>query len=256
MEPKKAPSFNDFVGKFAGRPNELPLVHNTTCSRLREITGTGSLDPRPCPVFNEPLIYFFYGRPIFRPRGPGDSPDTRVVLCPVCLIFKPRAIEPWSRVFPFDSGAASGGRFDPLIPAAHRDRYLLQSTISTARRVVEAFFDTNNHYYLGDPRKLLDNGGVEEVQKYFTLISSTGPAEFDDRRSAIEVQSRKAIALRDNLYAVILPAAFLDVLQIREAVVSEWRAIPITYETHRGAVPNEYVRVIVEKFRSLFDAAF
>jgi hypothetical protein len=177
--------------------------------------------------------------------------------CPVCLVLKPGAVASLARIFPFDSGAATGGRFDPPVPGIDRDRYSLGPALLTAQRVVEAFFETNQKYYVGEPRTVFTPpGGEQEIQNYWQLINTTGMASFDDRRSAIEVQSRASLALKDNLHAVILPIAFLEEPEVRRVIMHDWRAIPVTYDTYRGAIPNEYVRVIVEKLRVLFAAYF
>jgi hypothetical protein len=108
-------NFDDFLNTYAGAPPELPLVHNTLCLRLPQLQSTGVLEPRDCCVFGEPLLYFFYGRPVFEPDGIGDEPDTCFDFWPVCFVFKPGALASWARVFPLDSGAVNGGRFLPLI---------------------------------------------------------------------------------------------------------------------------------------------
>jgi hypothetical protein len=245
-------SFDTFLQAFEGQSTELPLVHNTTCERFIDIAKNGTLDPRPCAVFNEPLIYFFYGRPIYRPSAVGNKPDTRYIYCPVCLVFKPYAVEALARLYPFDSGAACSGRFSPHVAWKDPGQFSLDPTMLTARQLVEAFFETNERYYFGMPRNGLVIPAVEpEVQQFWSLINEDGEAVFDDRRSAIELQTRAAIALKNNLHAVILPAAFLDEAEVRQVVIQKWRAIPVTYETFRGSVPNEYVRIVVEKLRIL-----
>jgi hypothetical protein len=90
--------FDDFLSTYSGELPELPLVHNTSCSQLEQILTTGILEPRDCSVFGEPLIYFFYGRPVYRSRKHGTSPDTRFDYCPVCLVFKPGALSSLARL--------------------------------------------------------------------------------------------------------------------------------------------------------------
>ena len=249
--------FNDFLGAYTGVAPELPLVHSTSCAQFSQVQATGVLAPKDCPVFGEPLLYFFYGRPVYRPSTRGTTPDTRYDLCPVCFVFKPGALGSCARVFPFDSGALHVGLFDPPIARADRDRYSLAPALQTAQRLVEVFFETNGQYYLGEPRTAFTApAGELDVERYWQLITSSGEAEFDERRSAIEVQSGTAVALRDNLHAVIMPTVFLDEPDVCRVVAQEWRAIPVTYETYRGAIPNEYARSIAEKLRSLFAAYF
>lgn len=249
--------FDDFLNAHPGVGPELPLVHSTNCVQFAQMQATGVLAPQDCPVFGEPLLYFFYGRPVYRPSKRGATPDTRYDLCPVCFVFKPGALGSCARVFPFDSGALDAGLFDPPIARADRDNYSLAPVLQTAQRLVEVFFETNGQYYLGEPRKVFAApAGELEIERYWQLITSSGEADFDERRSAIEVQCGAAVTLRDNLHAVIMPAVFLDEPEVCRAVAQEWRAIPLTYETYRGAIPNEYTRVIAEKLRKLFAAYF
>jgi hypothetical protein len=127
----------------------------------------------------------------------------------------------------------------------------------TAQRIVQAFFETNGSYYLGEPRKVfMPPTGGHEVEGYWQLITANGEANYDERRSAIEVQSRVAVSLRDNVHAVIMPTIFLEQIEVRRVVVQDWRALPITYDTYRGGIPNEYTRTIADKLRYLLDAYF
>jgi hypothetical protein len=241
-------SFDTYLAGFAGDQLQLPLVHNTTCKRFREIANKGVLEPRSCDKFKEPLVYFFYGRPIYRSNTSGNVADTGYTFCPVCLVLRPNSQIPIARLFPFDSGAAASGLFAPLIPSEHRDRYSLVATVATARRLVEAFFETNQQYYVGKARPFFNSPPTEpEVGQYWTLVSTEGEAEYDDRRSAIELQTREVVPLTNTVQAVILPKVFLDEASLRKILVQDWGAVPLTYHTSVGGIPNEYTRVISEK---------
>jgi hypothetical protein len=244
-------SFDTYLTTFAGHQLQLPLVHNTTCLRFNDVAQTGVLEPRFCDKFKEPLVYFFYGRPIYRSSSSGQVADIRYTFCPVCLVFRANSPASIARVFPFDSGAASSGLFAPVIPSADRDQYSLAATIATAQRVVEAFFETNQQYYVGKVRSSFNSPSTEpEVGRYWTLVSTEGEARYDDRRSAIELQTRTPVSLNNTIQAVILPKAFLDESSLRRVIVQDWGAVPLTYNTSTGAIPNEYIRVISEKLFS------
>jgi hypothetical protein len=243
--------FARFVDNHPGMTEELPLVHSTRCEKFLEIAKTRSLAPQPCPVFNEPLLYLFYGRPAYRSKI-GSAPSTDIAYCPVCFVFKPYTISAEViRVFPFDSGASKGGLFEPHVSRTDTDSFQLSATLESARRTINLFFETNAKFFVGEPKRDLMIPCAElEAISYYQLVSHDGDDAYDDRRSAIEVQARSAIALRDTLLAVILPLSFLQDPNIRKVVVEEWRTYPITYSTVRGTIPSEYVRVITEKLRS------
>jgi hypothetical protein len=243
--------FARFVDNHPGMTEELPLVHSTRCEKFLEIAKTRSLAPQPCPVFNEPLLYLFYGRPAYRSKV-GTKPSTDIAYCPVCFVFKPYTISAEViRVFPFDSGASKGGLFEPQVARADTDNFQLSTTLESARRAASLFFDTNQNFFIGEPRRgLIIPPTEEEALRYYGLISHDGEDDYDDRRSAIEVQASTAISLRDILLAVILPLSFLQDADVKKVVVQEWRTYPITYSTVRGTIPRDYARDVSVKLES------
>jgi hypothetical protein len=46
----------------------LPLVHITRAYAFDTILDGDTLEPKPCDIFNEKLIYLFYGRPAYRAK--------------------------------------------------------------------------------------------------------------------------------------------------------------------------------------------
>ncbi len=244
------PEFADFVETRSPAPGlELPFVHSTRCEFFPHLCSAGFLSPRDCPVFNEPLLYFFYGRPAYRSRI-GSKPDPDLTLFPVCFVFKSGVFDTTiKRAFPFDTGAANGGMFAPHVTAASVSEFTINPSIQSIQRAVGAFFDTNGNYYTGVPGSLTSGSptGLNTVDCYCRLISEPGEKDYDDRRFTMEVQTTQSVILRDNLSAVVLPSPFLDMAGVMETIVKEWRTQPIRYSHHHGTAPNEYVRTIMEK---------
>jgi hypothetical protein len=253
MEPITDPlgRFANYVKACAAETAELPVVHSTRCERFSGIAATQSLSPTLCEVFNEPLLYLFYGRPSYASKM-GTRPSTELAYCPVCFVIKADAVETGlARLYPFDSGAAHRGMFDPFIPAGMLPTFALDPTIESARRIASAFFETNGNYYLGRARPDMVIPEAEvEAASYYQLITTPGEAAYDERRSSIEIQTRAELTLKNNLLAVILPDQFLDDPVIRRVVVKEWRAHPLTYLTFHGGVPMHYVRDIYSKLHT------
>jgi hypothetical protein len=247
--------FARFVDSHPTMAEELPLVHSTRCEKFSEIANSRNLTTQLCSVFNEPLLYLFYGRPAYRSKS-GTNPATSIAYCPVCFVFKPYTIsKEVVRVFPFDSGASKGGLFEPHVSSTEADRFQLTSTLESARRATSLFFDTNQKFFIGEPKRDLLIPATElEALSYYRLISHDGEDTYDDRRSAIEIQASTAITLKDTLLAVILPLSFLQEPNIRKVLVEQWRTYPITYSTVRGTIPSEYVRVITERLHSYLEA--
>jgi hypothetical protein len=230
---------------------ELPLVHTMLCEQFSNTTSTHHLTRQMCDVFREPLVYLFYGRPAYRSLR-GRKPTTKYALCPVCLVFKPHTIGHMvHRMYPFDSGALHGGMFEPLIPRSHLPKFNLSTVIESARRYVHMFFETNREYYGAVARPTLTHVPAQpEAKALHTLITLEGEAEYDDRRSVVEVQICKDVPLKDMLLTVILPTSFLELPVIRETLVKVWRTYPLSYSATRGATPIEYYGVVRELLES------
>lgn len=246
------PRLCDFADSHPHMHDELPLVHSTLCDSLGYIAETGALLPRDCPVFNEPLVYLFYGRPAYRSKL-GQTPDTEIKFCPVCFVLKPNRIQSnLRRVFPFDSGAAKNNLFAPLIKDYEADVFGLTPSLEAIRRFTNVFFESNGKYFLGAPRShLVLPPDQATAAQYYQLVEATGTAPFDDRRSAIELQYQDAILLKDTLWAVILPLDFLEQSALRSRIVRDWGAFPITYPTFHGAIPSassEAIRILYHRW--------
>ena len=111
-------SFRTLVTSHARLAEELPLIHTSRCEFLSSIAATHALEPQPCGVFHESLIYLFYGRPAYRSNR-GSMGGEPIVLCAVCFVFKPRTVsQVVHRMYPCDTGAVAADRFNPEIRAS------------------------------------------------------------------------------------------------------------------------------------------
>ena len=242
-----------FVDAHPSCNDKLPLVHSTLCETLGRIATGTELTPQDCPVFQEPLIYLFYGRPAYRSHK-GYVPDTRIPFCPICFVFKPNFVVSVKRIYPFDSGACAYGMLEPHIERTASKCFELTPQVASAQRASHLFFATNRAYFVGEPRGHVALPSEQlEAACLYRLLSDEGPAEYDDRRSSIEIQVDAPLSLVDTLWAVILPMAFLDDSEIRHTVVQKWGAYPLTYSTVRGSMPAEYAAVIREKLRRFLE---
>jgi hypothetical protein len=226
---------------------ELPLIHTSRCELLSPIVSANALEPRLCRVFAEPLTYFSYGRPAYRSKL-GSSPGDSLALCPVCFVFKPHVLpREVARVFPCDSGALHDDRFGPMLTSADMGSLELDPTLDAARRYVDLFFPTNSQYYLGRVRKFVGARLDEAARRFLGLLISSGPVQFDDRCSAVEIQVRERIDLPHKLLYVILPREYLDRPAIRNAVFNVWNCEPILYSTVHGDSPSAYYSVLRDR---------
>jgi hypothetical protein len=217
--------------------------------------STGSLEPRPCEVFKESLIYLFYGRPAYR-SNKGTKNGEPIALCPVCFVFKPRTVSrSLHRIYPCDSGAVANDRLIPEINAVDLSNLALDPQIENARRLVSLLFVQNSDYFVGKVvnGKTFNTGTVEA--RFYSLLQRPGPADYDDRKSAIEVQVNHTISLAEQLLFVVLPREFLEESSIRNAIINDWNCDPVTYPTFKGSAPAEYYSVVRQKVTERFQEA-
>jgi len=246
--------FSDFIDKQALASSELPLVHTTEYVWLSSIQKTHTLKANLCTVFKEPLLYFFYGRPAY--RVPGQVTPTRdVSLYPICFVFRPGTVcKKAKRLYPFDTGASQHGLYEPAIKRTDALAvYPVAALIESARRISKCFFDTDEKYLSNDPIAGLVFPPTENAaNSYYQLINGGGDPDCDDRCSAIEIQIGEDIDLRGDIIAVALPTCFLEDAALLDAVVNQWRAVPLTYDADKGMRPLEFHGTIRHLIRQYY----
>jgi hypothetical protein len=89
-------------------------------------------------------------------------------------------------------------------------------------------FERNRDYFVGRvvQARSFTPGSVEA--RFYALLMRDGPVDYDDRKSAIEVQGNQAIALRDQLLFVVLPREFLEEAAIRDTIINVWNCDPVS----------------------------
>ena len=246
-------SFADYIEMHSTAPQELPLVHTTDYYRLPSIRTTNMLQTHPCTVFKEAILYLFYGRPAYR-DALRTSPTRDVGLYPVCFVFRPgTALKKIKRLYPFDTGAAQDGRYEPDVNRTNAiTAYRVTEAIDSARRIVKCFFETNEQYLCNKPKSGLAFASTEiDAESYYRLINGGGDPDCDDRRSAVEIQVANSLDLRDDLIAVALPTCFLEDASLAHTLLHVWHAQPLTYYAVSGMRPNEVhgmIRQLVHEF--------
>src|ERR1017187_7070133 len=232
--------FNDFVQSGTPLFPQLPLTHICEAFDFRNIAVTQQLATSPCNVFaGEHLLYFFYGKPAYRPFRE-NAATSNLAFMSVCILLKPEALRRPKRVAPFDTGAFQNGLFkDQMHPKMKLDDFLLDPTYDMPARVVGRFYDSNKAYYSESPVQITIPPLEFEAASYYGLISAKATTPTDDRRSTIEVQSDSAIALTTDLVLlIVLPRVFLDDSGFRTACSALATDIRM-YSTYHCS-PREY----------------
>ena len=234
-------------------PDQLPLVHTSRCEWASSLVATPELQPRKCSVFDEDLLYLFYGRPAYRIR---DNNDHDVAYCPICFILKlNRHGLGLRRAVALDSGGVTEGRFEPHISPSERDLLELDASSDAARKLVDVLYKDNRSYLYGHCQPLTDLADINNdlIERYVRMLHDTDVSRADDRRSAVEFQATKRVSLKNDLQAVVLPEALLDDFNLRRTMLEDWHALPITYPTFNATCPAEYSGVIRDRVLAFYE---
>lgn len=244
----------------------LPLMHITKADTFAKyLSKNEKLEPRACPVFGEPLLYFFYGRPAYKIDNENKI-ITDEYLFPVCFIIDSSIVNNVKRIYPFDTGAffkelynehfnPLDDKFDNSKKRQECDSYCLGNSMETPAKFVSAFFGSNERYIVGAYKKDLEfDYFTTTIHKYYSLLCETGKPNADDRKYSIEIQLEEEIQLPNNLIAVILPSKANDKPEV-QTLLKKWNTIGLPYYsitspqtgTLNGALFNEVARFLKQK---------
>jgi len=246
-------SFAEYIQMQVTASVELPLVHTTEYFRLPEIQKTNTLQTHNCAIFNEPLLYLFYGRPAYRDSSQ-TNPARDIGFYPVCFVFRPDTISKKARrLYPFDTGASQKGLYEPEIRGIDAlTSYRVPGAVEGARKIVSRFFETEEQYLSNKPKNGLRFSPSEiEAESYYRLITGGGDPSCDDRRSVVEIQIGERLDLHQGIMAVVLPTCFLEDEGLANAILRGWHAQPLTYDADIGMRPIEFhgtIRHLVRQF--------
>jgi hypothetical protein len=231
--------------------------HTTDGWGLREILRSGSLEPRLCPVFNEPLTYFFYGRPAYRLRD--QEFVAAQVRAPVIFMFTHDLLSEGKRVFPFDSGAFGNKRYTKWFHenSALKD-FEIPAGSSAPELQVSVFFENLERYFNCEGRTPpLEINGNFEAEAVMNMLTDAGIREADDRRVAVELQTEVPLSIHDKrLAAVVLPKELQKADYVRDFLstrASSLKVIP--YNLQRLKLVREYQSELERIAREFYCAA-
>lgn len=172
-----------------------------------------------CEVFDEEIVYLFYGRPSFKYKvKPGST--TNLAPYPVCFVFTPKILHQIKRLYPIDSGALEQKVLDKFIyDKIERIDFEMEPE---GRRISDIIlhFHGGNEDYLNYRinNNNIDPGYFESIA-YAEMHKSFGRDISDERRVTIEAQFDNGIKLTTEVIeAIILPRALLDSIHFRRFV--------------------------------------
>jgi hypothetical protein len=244
-------TFSDFLLRRTVKPDGvLPLAHTTRAYHLKKIKETDKIVPRRCDVFTtEDLSYFFVGRPAYKYESDGSEAEYWELPC--CFIFEFSSVRNVRRIFPFDSGAFTKGRYPPYIKKMDLNIFEASAAPNAVSRIIGAFFGDAASYFSfnsKDRKKFESEFGLDvfdaELRALHRLSLEKSPASFDDRRFSIEVQTPDPLDLTViHPLAVIAPHMYYEKRDFRRHVETKWACLPIGYPVYSLSSDGFYYAV-------------
>jgi hypothetical protein len=243
-------SFNEFIMKYPGNNDYLPLCHTCESFNFRGIIFEKILNTTPCQKFQgENLLYLFYGKPSYRVNK--TEPSKLNFFYPICIVIEPRIQNQIKRIYPFDSGAFDGFYKSHLHPKMKINDFILDPDINSISKIISLFYKTNDNYINCRPQKINVPPLEFEIQAYYSIINDISSSKADDRNSTIEVQYNTSLELTSDIVKlIIIPTLFFEDEEIIKTLTKNWPRSQISqYDTFRGT-PNEYHGIIFSIVKS------
>ncbi len=223
----------------------LPLIHNmSSVAFIDMIEKSKILEPNYCKELKDKLLYFFYGKPsyVINTHNYGNVGD---FYAPVCLLFNPKKIA-IHKAYPFDTG----GFLNRYIKAnIYGDfslkEFELDCTYENICDYIKTYFGSNLNYYLG---KRVWGDAVSRTEKiHYCLLNLLDSTLDDERVRTVEISSKFAYGLRDDLLAIILPSELLENDYIRVFLIEECKIPVYTYVLFKGTTVEGYTSFLMQK---------
>ncbi|MCE7995318.1 MAG: hypothetical protein HEP71_25295 [Roseivirga sp.] len=251
------PDFGDYVETEATTiPIQLPYFHTCESYDLRGILRANQLSTSHCKVYDEPLLYFFYGKPAYRTQVStmvNNDPSSQ----PVCLMIKPNAIPVPKRISPFDTGAYHYDHYNEHVnKKMGKDDFLLNNHSQSPLKFVNVFFDSNERYFHSEPKKI-DEMNIPYLQfevsayhRLITAVSKNKNSTADDRGCAVEVQCDAVLNLNiGDIELLVLPSDWLR-NEDSAALLDQWDDVIDPYYSYGGWRTLAYHGIITDKIRN------
>lgn len=230
------------------KPVLLPFMHSCEAYDGKRIIESDELQARYCKVFDQNLLYFFYGKPSYPVGEKCENKRTDDLYCPVCFIINPKAVSIY-KIFPFDSGAFKGNRYDDFLHRGMQiEDFELDTNVNAILKYITTIFDTNENYIEGIACK--KESDYLEVDAFLNLLNAKGAFDIDERANTVEIISKDSVKIKDVVECIILPKSLMIKKEIYEFIVNN----NIQYKTYnvRKLTPpmryNETVFNLVMEF--------
>lgn len=244
-------ALKDYLAKYPDAPctlKKLPLMHSCDCSACRRIIDDDSLKICNCKVFNEDLLYFFYGKPSYPVSEKIENNRTDFEYCPICFIAPLEKVSLY-KVHPFDTGAFCANMYkDFFHHSMGIEEFELDNTVDSILKYISIFFGNNENYIMGQSTVLPSSVAADDpvIKGLVSLLTSTGAFQFDERANTIEIMSRNSIPISTSIECVILPENLLRVSSINR-FLQDNNIYHMEYTVRLRTAPSRYNEVVFEK---------
>lgn len=224
---------------------ELPSCHTTSSFRFATIMDESRLRMKPCEVFNEDLVYFFYGKASYR-LSSGNKPTHLESYAPVVIVLKTERLSNPIRIAPFDTGAYKEKLYsDYLNDEMVQDGFLLEDT-TMAGKLITVYYGDNKLYLTGKVVNKNPAGfRVPYARTYYDIITAKTP-KYDDRCKTIEIQFANHVDI-SNIECLILPDVWLDDHVVRAWVAGHLSEKSLKTYVYKGNAAGEYHALLNDK---------
>ncbi|TBB57027.1 hypothetical protein ELH42_37765 [Rhizobium ruizarguesonis] len=191
---------------------ELPVFHTTESLFLRDIVTGLQINTTKCKVYDEDLVYVFYGRPSYRPSSSNNA-TKMLEYYPVVFLMSPDAVKSIKRMLPFDSGGYHSGRFEDFLhPAMRKEQFEIPPPIDNLEAVISYFFGSPDDYMKAVGKADQTPAPTRfEIAAFHRMVHGVQKSTSDDRRITCEVQSDSPITLTKGVVrTIIAPSVFED----------------------------------------------
>lgn len=247
----KSQTIQSFIENMQPMMPIMPLIHTTGSINFSKTLESKELSTKiDLKYYGESLLYLFYGKPGYNPL-PNTLNTSSYAFRPICIILNDNTSIDIKRIMTLDSGAFIKDMFKDFYPGGvSKENFEIEPTITSASKLVRAFFGSNDSYFSGTPKTDVDISPINFIaQIYKSIISNSLPSVMDCRRSCIEIQVKEKIPLNaETVRAVALPLEFISEPEWREVIISEWQADVIPYNIYMDR-PMQDVHLITDLVR-------
>jgi len=232
-------------------PHALPACHLADARSLESIGAQGQLTPWFCKVFEEELVYVFYGGLFYRRSA---MPTADAAYLPIGLVFQPLVLNLVDRYYPFDTGAAHFKKYGEewhakLHPFKDTFRIPGEKSYRTAARMVHHLFGTNQAYLTKPPRShsSVDPEPLPTLLTFLSDEESLAAMGVDQRYRRFEGHITSSVPLDDKLIWVGYPEEFaLEFARLCEGLQP---VIPksYAYPGHPARRPSEMAAILQDR---------